>query len=222
MKVTKSKYLIGLLGAFSMTAAACSVLSPTVDRSRYFVLEPAGDSDGAALNASASGGRTVNLGLGPITIPRYLDRPEVVTRLSATEFSISDTDRWGEPLDTSVSRVLAQDLSTDLPGLHVVFFPWSRKTPIDYRISVDFRRLEKTSDGKAVVQSVWNLYGGPDNNFIQRGVTSFSAPAGEDQRSASAALSQGIAQVGHEVAQVLQKQSQLLATTPERSAAMLR
>jgi uncharacterized lipoprotein YmbA len=72
--------------------------------------------------------------LGPISVLRYLDRPEVVTRLTDTEFSVSETDRWGKPLDTSVSRVLTQDRSSELPRLEIVPFPWSKKTQIDYRV----------------------------------------------------------------------------------------
>ena len=160
---------------------------------------------------AASESNTLTVGLGPIDIPRYLDRPEVVTRLSNTEFSVSDNDRWGEPLNTSVLRVLSQDLSGDLPGLQVVPFPWSRKIKIDYRVAVDFQRLERTADGKANVQAVWTLRTGVDNKLVQNGTTTASEPAGVDQRSASAALSLGIAQVSRSIAQALQSQSQLRA-----------
>lgn len=223
MKDLISNYLMGLIGAITVTASACSFLSPQTDHSRYFVLQPIAGSDGAS-NATASPSRILTVGLGPITIPPYLDRPEVLTRLSDTEFSVSDTDRWAEPLDLSVSRVLAQDLASDLSGVDIIPFPWSRRTQIDYRISVDFRRLERTADSKAEVQALWTLYPGQGNSFIQRSVSTASGSAGDDQRSASAALSRGIAQVSREIADALQKQSQLQAHTrtkrPQRMSAM--
>jgi uncharacterized protein len=209
MKEQKNKYLKGLIGAITITVSACSFLSPQTDHSRYFVLQPIAGPGSTTPNPDTSVNHTLTIGLGPITIPRYLDRPEVVTRLSDTEFSVSDTDRWGEPLDVSVPRVLAQDLSTDLPGLQIVPFPWSRKTQIDYRVSVDFRRLERTADGRAEVQAVWTLYRGRDNNFNERIVTTASASAGDDPRTASAALSQGIAQVSRDIAQALQNHTEL-------------
>jgi len=206
MRGPKTKYPTGLVAAFLLVASACSILPPQTDHSRYFVLEPLSGSDTPANGSSHSQNLTV--GLGPITIPLYLDRPEVLTRLSETEFSVSDTDRWAEPLDASVSRVLAQDLSSDLPSVQIVPYPWSHKTQIDYRVSVDFRRLERTADGKAEVQAVWTINKGVSNKLMRRGITTSSALAGDDQRSASAALSQGISQVSREIAQALEQQSQ--------------
>ena len=205
MKEQKNKNLNGLIWVLTITLSACSFLSPQTDHSRYFVLQPMAGPDSTTPNPDTNVSHTLTIGLGPITIPPYLDRPEVVTRLSETEFSVSDSDRWGEPLDISVPRVLAQDLSTDLPGLQIVPFPWSRKTQLDYRVSVDFRRLERTADGRAEVQAVWTLYQARDSNFSERNVTTASASAGDDQRAASAALSQGIAQVSRDIARALQQ-----------------
>ena len=135
--------------------------------------------------------------------------PRSLRAWTDTEFSVSETDRWGEPLDASVSRVLAQDLSSELPRLEVVPFPWSKKTQIDYRVSVEFLRLERTADGKADVQAIWTIRKGLDDKLVQRGTTTVSRAAGADPRSASAALSDGVARVGREIAQALELQSQL-------------
>ena len=166
MKQMKSRDLIALVVAFTVVAGGCSVLSPQEDRSRYFVLMPVAASDSLSSSDVASSGRPLTVGLGPITIPHYLERPEVVTRLNDTELALSDTDRWGEPLDASVSRILAQDLSSDLPTIQILAFPWSKRTQIDYRISVDFRHLERMADGKVEVQAAWTVRSGIDNKLV--------------------------------------------------------
>lgn len=219
MTTPKSGNLIlaGLVITIGIAVCGCSVLSPQEDLSRYFVLTPVVSSDNAAPAGVASESHTITVGLGPISVPRYLDRPEVVTRLTDTEFSVSDTDRWGEPLDTGVSRVLTQDLSSELPRLEVVPFPWSKKTQIDYRVSVEFLRLERTADGKAEVQAIWTIRKGLDKQFVQRGTTTTTRAAGTDQRSASAALSEGVAQVSRDIAQALKRQSELRAGAPEQA-----
>ena len=211
MKILKNgnPILAAVVIVLGIAVVGCSVLSPQEDRSRYFVLMPVAGSDRTFSTGVASESHTVAIGLGPISVPRYLDRPEVVTRLTDTEFSVSETDRWGEPLDTSVSRVLAQDLSSELPRLEVVPFPWSKKTQIDYRVSVEFLRLERTADGKADVQAIWTVRKELDDKLVQRGTTTVSRAAGADQRSASAALSDRVARVGREIAQALELQSQL-------------
>jgi uncharacterized lipoprotein YmbA len=140
MKVLRNRNPIraAVILVLGIAVVGCSVLSPQEDRTRYFVLRPVASSGSTVPAGIAGADHTVTIGLGPVSVPRYLDRPEVVTRLTDTEFSASETDRWGEPLDTGVSQVLAQDLSSELPGLEVEPFPWSKKTEISYRVSVKF------------------------------------------------------------------------------------
>jgi uncharacterized protein len=189
--------------ALGLSAYGCSVLSPQEDTSRYFVLVPVADSTAGTPNGG--GTAQTKIGLRPIEVPGYLDRPEVITRLSATEFAVSSTDRWGEPLDASVARVLAQDLSENLTNSEVVPFPWSKKAQLDYTVSVQFSRLEKTADGKAVVQATWMIRSGLDNKLVQKATTTVERSAGSDQRSASEALSKGIDQVSRDIAAALER-----------------
>jgi uncharacterized protein len=213
MKKLRTPNLAKLSLAAMAIACGCSVLAPQTDRSRYFVLSPSAGSDSISQSREPRATRPLMIGLGPITIPNYLNRPEVVTRLSDTEFAVSDTDRWGEPLEANLSRVLSQDLTTDLPGLQVTPFPWSRRAQLDYRISVDFRHLERTADGNAEVEAQWTVRTSVENKLVDSGTTTISLPAGNDPRSASASLSQGIARVSLEIAQALQKQSRPLPAT---------
>lgn len=207
MKKVKGRLLIASLFAMVVTVGGCSVLSPQRDRSRFFVLTASANSQ-SFVNAAAGASQDISVGLGPITIPRYLDRPEVVTRISQTELAVSDTDRWAEPLKACVASVLAQDLSIELPSLHIVSFPWPRATRIQYGVSVKFLRLERTGNGKAEVQATWTIRRNPTNTLVQRGTTSVSRSAGADQSSTSAALSAGVAQVAREIAQALAQQPQ--------------
>jgi uncharacterized protein len=200
-----------LILAFGITLNGCSVLSPQQDHTRYFVLTPKAAVSTSDPLASQSRSSAITIGLGPVSIPPYLERPEVVTRLSDTEFSVSDWDRWGEPLEVSVSRVLQQDLAAENPAFQIVPFPWPSKTPIDYRISVDFQRLERTANGQAEVQATWSIRTGA-GKLVQNGHSMFADVAGSDQRSASAALSGGIARVSGDIAQALTKYSQPRAT----------
>ncbi len=195
---------IALLLAIVVMAGGCSVLSPQPDRSRFFVLVPSTDSHNVAPAAVVGDDPNFTLGLGPITIPRYLQRPEVVTRISETELSVSDNDRWAEPLNTCVASVLAQDLSMDLQGVQIAPFPWSEKSRISYSVSVEFLHLETTADRKAKVEAIWTIRG-PDNRLLQSGTTTANRAAGGDRISDTAALSEGIEQVSQEIGKALQQ-----------------
>jgi uncharacterized lipoprotein YmbA len=186
--------------ALMLLLGGCTVLAPQKDETRFFVLMPV--QDGAA-PVSAAASRPLTIGLGPITIPPYVDRPEVVTRMSDSELKVSDTDRWGEHLDTNVARVLASDLSSQLGTQQIVSYPWPLSTPIDYSVSVAFQRFERTADGHVVILGNWTIRTGKDEKIVQTGATSINEPSGADDASAAQALSRGLAQVSRDIAQVI-------------------
>jgi uncharacterized lipoprotein YmbA len=203
MKLWKTTNLLAAILALAAVASGCTVLAPQPDRTKYFVVAATANPGSSAASPALTAGNATAIGVGPIQIPSYLDRPEVVTRVSETELSVSDTNRWGEPLAQGVSRAVAQNLAGQLPNLRIVQFPWSSKVQIDYRVKVDFTRLECTSDGNAIVQASWTIQRGTDGIPIESSTTSFANPAGANERTASAALSRGIGQVSSEIAREL-------------------
>jgi len=184
-------------------AAGCTVFAPRTDDTRYFILSP----ETVVVSASPlAPGDRLAVGIGPITIPGYLDRPEVVTRTSATELKVSNNERWGERLRSNVATVLSQGLSSQLPGVDLMKFPWPLNSAPDYQVSVDFQRLELTGDGQTQVVATWIIRSTSDHRQLQAGSTNVSAAAGKDEKSASEALSHGVAQVSRDIAQALSTQ----------------
>src|SRR5271155_2651372 len=118
-------------GWLPMTAAAAALgalavaggcFSPRPDPSKFFVLAPvevAAPNSVAPAGLTASSGPTI--GIGPIKLPEYLDRDEVVTRVGPNRLELSDQNRWAEPLDNNFKQVMAQDL-TQLLGTHSLTF----------------------------------------------------------------------------------------------------
>jgi uncharacterized protein len=127
--------------AAALAAAAlggCTLLAPRPDASRYFVLHAA-----AAPGGPAPG---VSVGLGPVTLPAYVRRPEILTRASAAELRPSDVERWGEPLEDAVPRVLGRNLALELGTLDVRLFPWFREDQPELQVAVDVERFEREGD----------------------------------------------------------------------------
>ncbi len=69
------------------------------------------------------------------TLPRYVDRPQIVTRTSPYELNLAEFDRWAESLDANFARVLADNLSFSFPPARVAVSPWPRATPSTTRSS---------------------------------------------------------------------------------------
>ena len=87
------------------------------------------------------------LGVGPVSIPPHLDRPELVTRTGANELHVHARDFWAEPLRVSVKRVLAEDLTVLVPDLRTVLFPWKGPGRPDYQLAVEISRLDARPGG---------------------------------------------------------------------------
>jgi ABC-type transport auxiliary lipoprotein component len=71
---------------------------PRSDLSRFFTLTPLPQVEEIA----AKGGNDRALGIGPISFPGYLDRQEIVTRVTQNQIEVSDADRWAEPLEENL------------------------------------------------------------------------------------------------------------------------
>jgi hypothetical protein len=68
-----------LIALSLVSLAGCPSFSPQPDRSRFFALTAKAEADSAA---DSSGLEQLSLGVGPLRIPGYLDREELVTRVA--------------------------------------------------------------------------------------------------------------------------------------------
>jgi uncharacterized protein len=85
--------------------------------SRFYVLNTLPASETVPATAAERG---PVIGVGPITLPKYLDRPQIVTRASRNQLALGEFDRWAEPLQDNVLRVLAQNLMLLIPTDHIL------------------------------------------------------------------------------------------------------
>jgi uncharacterized lipoprotein YmbA len=172
--------LVALLGA------GCAGGNPP----RFFTLGGAGASPA-----------DLGLAIGPIEFPRYLDRPEIVTRDGAHRLVLSNANRWGGSLRTDVLRVLADDLGRLLGTPRVVVFPNEPSFRLDYRVLLDLREFEGALGESVTLRARWTVVSGRDGKALAveeaHVVEPLASASFEDlvagQRAALATLSQSIA-----------------------------
>jgi hypothetical protein len=144
------------LAAVLLAATISACLGPRTETSRYYTLPEASPEPTAAAGA-APVAPIASVGLGPVTLPPYLARPELATRLGPERIAYAGSDRWAAPLDELLVRALAEDLRASLPALSVVRWPWPLGTPPDLSVSVEFLRLEADAAGGATLEARWTL-----------------------------------------------------------------
>lgn len=187
--------------AVAVLAAGC-LFSPRPDRSKFFVLSPEAEHGAAPVPSSIGATNQLIVGLGPIKLPEYLDRPEVVTRVAPNRLELSPSDRWAEPLSSDFRQVMAQDLSARLGTQMIIFYPWYRTSHIDYQVTIDVYRFERDSHGTVTLVAHWQVFDG-SGDILYATDSTVTETAGSGEPGA-AALSRALGSLAGQIASSIQ------------------
>lgn len=113
-------------------------------------------------DGSAPSGSGMGIGVGPIALAEYIDRPNLVIAESPNQLSIADDHRWAGDLASSVARVTATNLGRRLGTGNVRTYPWRDDNGLRYQVTIDIRQLHGSGDGHAVIEAGWRLYALPE------------------------------------------------------------
>ncbi|MDD2337529.1 MAG: PqiC family protein [Geobacteraceae bacterium] len=142
-----------VLVLLALVLAACG----TTHKYRYYTLGPVPSvPDSSVANA---GTVPQVLGIGPVTIPDYLDRPQIVLRTSRNELVLSENSRWAGSLANDSVRVLEENLTSMLLADGIAVVSWRRGVPNDYRVAVQVSRFDAMAGGTVVLKAQWVIYG---------------------------------------------------------------
>lgn len=191
---------IAALSALAVIAGACSLLAPQRDPSRFYTLTSL-PAEGARHEPPARAGLV--LGVGPVTLPGYLRRPQLATRVGPHQLAFSEVARWSEPLETDVARVLTENLSLLLSPDQLVTFPWFGGTPPSMTIAVDVQQFERTSDGDARLAARWVVRDGPSRAVLATRESMVREKVAGDDGDAVAALSATLSGLSREIADAI-------------------
>jgi uncharacterized lipoprotein YmbA len=175
-------------------AAGCGNSEP----SRYYILTPMASSHAA--QAAISDDPELTVGIDPIELPQYLDRPQIVTRTTRNELQFAEFDRWAEPLGDNFGRVLLEDLSTLLSAHRILVVPTAGEVPPDYRVIVEVTRFDRDAGGDSVLTVRWTVFDGDRNPLVIR-ESRLSEPVAKPGHAATVvAMNRAVAQLGRDIA----------------------
>jgi uncharacterized lipoprotein YmbA len=187
-----------LLSVVLLVLSGCAKTPPT----RFYVLPALTGAETAALSSVVKPDLTI--GVGPVTLPPYLDRPQIVTRASLTKLELGEFDQWAAPLQDTFARVLAENLSLLLGTDRVLLHPWPRTTDVNYQVTVDVIRFDGGVGGEVVLAVRWSLIGADGKELTMR-KTRFQAPANpQDYEATVTAMSRILEDLSRDIAATLQ------------------
>jgi uncharacterized lipoprotein YmbA len=156
MKTTRlDQRLLFTLGLLVVILAGCAS-SPS---SKFYQLNSLQNRTSITRDASLE--QNLIIAIGPVRIPDYLDRPQIVTRAGKNELRLSEFDRWAGSLESDVTRVLVEDISGLLPADRFSVIRWipyvEGHVPTSCRVEVFVDRFEGTLGDSVLLKAQWEV-----------------------------------------------------------------
>jgi uncharacterized protein len=176
-------------------ASGCAQTQPT----RFYTLSALQPGAG---EASADGPA---IGLEPVILPDYLDRPQIVTRAGPNRMMLADFDVWVEPLSGMFTRVLAQNLSVLLETEDVVILPELRDVRFDHHVQATVTQFDIDENGQAVLDALWAVYGRDGRRLVRQDRSRIMETVAEpgDPAAIAAAMSRALGGLSRDIAEVI-------------------
>jgi uncharacterized protein len=188
----------------ALSLLGCGSFSAKPDPSRFFTLSalPPLAPDAAKSPAESPG---ISLGIGPVSLPGYLDRQEIVTRVAQNQINLSENDRWAEPLEENFTRVLSQNIATLLRADRIGAYPWAiDKRPV-YQVEIEVLRFEADAAQQAQLVARWLIRNTTQKDAARYREARLSKAVQERSTEASvAALSEVLAELSREIAAAIE------------------
>ncbi len=147
------------------------------------------------------------IAVGPVQFPRYLDRPQIVSRVGPNKLIVNEFHRWGGSLEEDFLRVISINLATLLDHQQWVIYPSRDKYPIDFRIAFDIQQMDGRLGEGVILNARWTLWRQPQNKPVlirqvryreQANATGFEAFV--------SAMSSAVADLSRDISEALARQ----------------
>jgi uncharacterized lipoprotein YmbA len=187
--------------AFSILAgvlSGCATSTP----SKFYQLSAVSGRTAEKQDSSHQGSLIVVI--GPIRIPDYLDRPQIVTRSGKNELHLSEFNRWAGSLDSDIVRVLVEDVSAQLPQDSFFVIRWTplvqSHLPATYRVEMLVERFDGAPGGHVFLSVQWDIFS-PEKGLLLKKESRISEEVkGEGYDALVDAMSRAIARLSNDIA----------------------
>ena len=189
-----SVHVVIVLLALAVCLAACAGKSAS---SKFYVLSPLPQS-------KLSGAEGITIGVLPVAMPDYLDRPQIVTRVSENEIQFDEFSRWAEPIKENFYTVLVENLSTLLNSEKIIKTVESLSVKVAFQVGVDVVQFDGALGGDVVLIARWGVFEAEGKKLLLAKRSLFKEPTGAATYEALvAAQSRAVAALSREIAEAI-------------------
>ena len=108
------------------------------------------------------------LGVQRVSVPAWMDRPEITAHTGTHEILPDPLARWGEPITRGIQRVVMENLAILLPERHLVAAPFPLSVAVDHRLDLAITEGARQQDGSVLVEARWAIVGRDGAVLVQR------------------------------------------------------
>ena len=181
-----------------LTVACCSGCSTRSHPADFYLLSPQPMPQLAA--------RDESIGVFPVRVPDYLDRPQIVTRTGQNTIDLDEFHRWAEPVKGNITSILIKNLSQLLQNDKIVHANHNYGLPLRAMIGVDVLSFDGVLGGEVILSGRWAIFGADGRDaLLLKGFSFREQTHSESYEDYVAALSRTIAALSREIAEELDK-----------------
>ena len=107
--------------------------------------------------APLQGNSNISVVVGPITMPEYLKRSEVVYRTNTHDIKVNENDRWAESLERNMTSVITSNVAAYLGTDQAFDYYANFVTQPDYSIRLNVTEFGRVSDDTVSLSVSWEL-----------------------------------------------------------------
>ncbi|CAB1061023.1 hypothetical protein D1BOALGB6SA_5794 [Olavius sp. associated proteobacterium Delta 1] len=102
-------------------------------------------------------GDNIAVGVGPLQIPKIIDRPQIVTRIGPNKINVDEFHRWAGSVYEDFLRAVTMNLAALLQSNLVVAFPWEEYVDPDYRVYLAVHQFDGRLGQYAQLDITWTI-----------------------------------------------------------------
>jgi len=204
-----------LTAAAALTASGCAFLQPRPDSVRFYVL-----TSPSTPSARAAGFefKRWKVGVRSVTGPAYLRGKAIVVRTGHNEIHFADFDRWAEPLDRGITRVLNDTLGS-AENVESTALNSDGDEALDYEVVIRILACEgvraEAENSSIRFALTWETWSVAKSTLVKKGtfVADEVAWNGQDYGQLAELLSEAIANASRAIAADLPTEAKTHITT---------
>ncbi len=198
--MTFSQYKRAVTAAIMLMLSGCVTMN-SPDSKLYTLSSVAYD----ATSMSDQSASLPVLAVGPVDLPDYLRRPQIVSREGDNRIQVAEFDRWAAPLNEQIERVLAENLGARIHDLVVINYREQRFKPT-FRLTMSLERFERQDAGEVKLAGRWTLSNADSGAVLMTRRDNLSVPVkGAGYEAAVAAQSEALKLLAGDVSDALEK-----------------